>query len=307
MKKEDTIDMLRRFTSVVIWGLRTDLSNTHRHVYRHLHRVLKTLGIPNGVWCDDREENNNVVPKGSLVLSMNLACKHLRFRKGVSYAVLNVERSLFDDCPDYLMLRTHGEVPIDPESERWGAVTAFDRKGRTLHQASATDLLPEEFLLPTANQSNIVNWVGSIWNDQNNHGNVDNIHRLETLLAERGMQFIHRPGASDEDNVRLMRESRIAPAIGGAIQTSRPYLSCRVWKNISYGQLCVTNLPHAKNAFGASAVVNLDIEAMLDEALAVPKKDYLERTGQQQKTVAEGHTYLNWLYNVGRAFSEMGR
>ena len=108
-------------------------------------------------------------------------------------------------------------------------------------------------------------WIGSIWNDAENHGNIDNIKSLKQSLDRHNISFVHCVGISDEDNILNVRRSRIAPAVGGAIQVTKNMLTCRLWKNISYGQLGITNLPKSLDVFGTDLVFDCDIDKLVDQ------------------------------------------
>jgi hypothetical protein len=308
MKHDKTIAILKRFSHFVIWGLRTDPINTQSHVHRHFYTTLKKLGL--GVtWCDDKQENHVLLRPDCLVISYNGASKNLPYRNDVYYALLNndVPISKGENCKDFICMRVFGTVPIPEGSVYWGGTRAFNKEAHMLWQPWATDLLPAEFPPPVfPATSNTIYWVGSIWNDWNNHGNTNNIDRLKKVLARKGLVFTHCKGVSDEQNVTYVRESRIAPAIGGDIQVLRSMMPCRVWKNISYGQMCVTNLPKAKEVFGDTCICNTDIDELIEAALAVGPAQYEELTRFQQEIVAKRYTYLNVLHAIGRAFAELG-
>jgi len=306
MNKKDTVDVLKRFSSIVIWGLKSDTNSTHRYIHNHFFTILKKLGL-NVVWCNDEFINNEFINSNSLVIAYNLACKNLKYRKENYYALLNTVEILVEniDCKNYLRLRVYGEVPIDQGSDIWCESTIFNKQNHMLYQSWATDLLPEEFLSPIFSDTNKFYWVGSIWNDENNAGNIVNINILQEVLKRNNIEFIHCQNISDEENIRSIRSSRIAPAIGGELQVVRSMLPCRLWKNISYGQLGITNLPKSLDVFSDKVIFNTNIEELIDKSLSINEKEYKDMTAFQQEIVSESHTYLNWFYNVGRAFSEL--
>ena len=50
---------------------------------------------------------------------------------------------------------------------------------------------------------------------------------------------------------------------------SRNYFPCRVFKNVSYGQLAMTNVPGLQELFRGCGLVATTIEPMIAEALAL--------------------------------------
>ena len=190
--------------------------------------------------------------------------------------------------------------------ERWDEVTFFDSATRTLFQPWATDLLAREFKEPVVDRSGrIVFWVGSIWDDALGRGNVNEIQILKDVLEARGIRFVHLRGISDSLNIRYVRNSLIAPAIVGRWQMENNYLPCRMWKNISYGQLGVSNVGKFADIFEDCAVRGESIEELIDNALSLPFSTYRDMIYRQQEIVKERHTYVNRLLNIIKAFESI--
>ena len=304
MDRTIVLDMLRKYSTIVVWRLYSPNTSTHRHIHRHVYSVLKKLDCK-VFWCDDLVENNALVPDGSLVISAEQCCKHIQYNKSNWYAMAHTVAHI-ENCRNYLHMRAYGDSYIGPNEVNWNETTVFNKSWHILSQTFVTDLLPEEFLCPIyKGNAKVINWVGSIWQDKNGHGNLDNIAKLKASLQKRGLVFTNYQNVSDEENIYYVRESRIAPAIGGTAQIAS-MLPCRIWKNISYGQLGITNLHKASEVFGDSVVYADDIDQLMDMALSVEEKRYKEKTLYQQKLVADRYTYLNWLYFIMRALEELG-
>lgn len=302
MEKQIVKDMLSKYSCVVIWGLKDPTSSTQRHIHRHKAIVLSKLGC-HVLWCENTIENNNLIPNNSLIISSNECCSNIQYRKQNWYALWHTVEPI-QECKNYLRMFIYGASKHPPSSTEWNVSTFFDKGTHMLFHSLVTDLLPEEFYPPVFTNSKAVNWVGSIWNDQNNHGNTGTIECLRQALAKRKLTFVHYKGISDEENVIKVRESRIAPSIGGDFQTIA-MLPCRLWKNISYGQLGVTNLSKSVSVFDSSIVFDLNIDNLVEKSLSISKEDYILRCAEQQKKVAKDYTYLNFFYNICRAFDEL--
>jgi len=303
MKVTTLSTVLSKYSCVVVWGLREYSAATQRYVHSHMYTTMKKIGFP-VLWCDNTSYNNELIPNGSLVLSTNHCCDKLEYDKSNWYVIFNTLDSI-ENCRNYLKLRVYGCMEAEKDCAAFDETTLFHKKNRILYQAFGTDLLPEEFKSPIFNTNNCINWVGSIWNDANNHGNISTIKRFETVLQKHNIKFCSYSELSDEENIVKIRESRLAPAIGGEFQTIS-MMPCRVWKNISYGHVCITNLQKSRDVFGDGVLYNNNLEELVEAALAIEKKEYIERTFEQQKIVAQKHTYLNWFYNIARALDEMG-
>jgi hypothetical protein len=303
MEKAELVDALKRYSSVVIWGLREPTTSTQRHVHRHMFMALEKIGC-NAIWCENTAEDNIYVQDGSLVISSNECCSNIQYRKANWYAFCHIPFAI-SECQNYLNLYVYGNSELEAEGAIWDETTILCKANHRLYQAFGTDLLPEEFSPPVYNTDDKFYWVGSIWNDKNGHGNLSNIELLRDALKRHKIQFMHLRNVSDEENRDKIRSSRIAPAIGGIAQT-KAMMPCRIWKNISYGQLGITNLAKSIDVFGSNVVYDSDIDILIDKALSIGEKAYKEMTAEQQKIVAEEHTYLNWIFNIVRAFEELG-
>jgi len=308
MEKAILIDALKRYSSVVIWGLKDPNTSSQRHIHRHLFTVLQKIGC-RVFWYEDLSDNNALIENNSLVFSSYECCFNIQYKKDNWYATFTAPRDRIKECKNFLNLRVYGDAEsrsnFEFETILWDKTTAFQKSTHLLYQSFVTDLLPEEFLPPIFSTGRYFYWIGSIWNDANNHGNKKNIKLLEAALLRHHIKFTHVENASDAENIAFVRSSRIAPSIGGDFQT-KAMLPCRVWKNISYGQLGITNLSKALDVFDSHIIYDSNIDKLIDKALTIGEKEYKEMTLYQQCVVAKDHTYLNWIFNVVRALEEMG-
>ncbi len=296
---------LRRFNKVVVWGLKTQ-QHTHAHIHRHFFNTLEKLGIP-VAWVDDSKENAPAIRENDLVIAVDVASLNMPVKPRVYYCLHNCPEDIHRaiEPSRNIRLRTY-TASAERAGQKWDLVTFFDRETRTLYQPWATDLLACEFQEPLCRpSSNIVFWVGSVWNDALGRGNVNEIETLRDVLARRNIRFIHLQGISDSLNIRYVRNSLIAPAIAGRWQVENDYLPCRMWKNISYGQLGISNVRKFGEIFAGCTVEGSSIEELIDNALSLPARTYREITRRQQQIVRDHHTYVNRLLSIIRAFESV--
>ena len=294
-----------KFNKVVVWGLKTS-EHTHAHIHRHFFDVLEKIGA-RAVFVDDSSRNAVAVESNDLVVAVDVAISQMPVTDGVYYCLHN--------CPDDIHRRIAPARNIRLQTymssakqtgERWDEVTFFDSATRTLYQPWATDLLASEFKEPILHRSgSIVFWVGSIWDDALGRGNVNEIQMLKDVLEARGIRFVHLRGISDSLNVRYVRNSFIAPAIVGRWQVANNYLPCRMWKNISYGQLGVSNVRKFDDVFEDCTVKGRSIEELIDNTLSLPFSTYRDMICRQQEIVKSRHTYVNRLLSIIKAFESI--
>lgn len=303
---KDFCDKKRRYNKFVIWGLRS-VNDTYRYIHNHFYTTLKKLKTK-VVWVDDEKKNDGIIEKNDMVISVNIAGHNLPLKKDVYYCLHN-----FDEIGDrHSKLEPSKNIRLqvytnaaEKSEEKWDKVTLFDQKTRTLYQPWGTNLLPWEFKKPVfSSKSPFVFWIGSVWNNRLNQGNIKEIRMLKNILSKEKLEFIHFKNIPDFLNIFFVRMSRIAPAIAGQWQVDNNYLPCRMFKNISYGQLGISNVKKFNDLFGESSIKGNDIRELIENSLKLNPNKYKEMILGQQKIVKK-HTYLNKLINICTAFEKI--
>lgn len=302
-----------KINKIVVWGLRKKW-HTHRFIHKAFYENAKKLGYK-AVWVEDEKENQKYIEPGDLIITADAIGKmcpekfkfedyNLPIREDVFYCLHNVKDVFTNKIKRERLLKI--EVYHNAcESKcdfKIGPATFFDSKSGTLYQPWGTDLLAEEFKKPVFNKNSLVFWVGSIWNDKNNFGNKNEILDLKHSLEKRKLIFIPLRFIPDWLNILFIRISRIAPAISGKRQVDTDYLPCRVFKNISYGQLGITNVKKFKDLFGNSFVEGNNIDELINNAMSLNEEQYKEKILKQQQVVKE-FTYKQSLENIINSFS----
>jgi hypothetical protein len=143
-------------------------------------------------------------------------------------------------------------------------------------------------------------WVGSVWNNKENQGNIKVINELREALRKRNV-FLAISHANNSLARRLIRYSRIAPAVAGSWQVENNYLPCRMFKNVSYGALGLTNVKGFEGIFGDSLLYSSEIEGLVEMGFSMPDKRKRAYVAEQQERVAH-HTYANKLKRIIDSF-----
>lgn len=182
-----------------------------------------------------------------------------------------------------------------------------------LYLSWATDLLPHEFNFEDVHiqRDETVYWIGSVA-----QSNINEINTFIQSLYRNGIAFHHNDPWSAplswEDAKKYVQKSFIAPdlrgsanraVINGKIDTGSNhkkigYIPCRIFKNISYGQLGITNSKAVYELFDGNVIYS-DNEAEIF-SLALPRINDHEYIKNQMKFVQENHTYLNRVESLLR-------
>jgi hypothetical protein len=297
----------KRFNKVVIWGLRNRW-HTHRFIFRAYYDNLKKCGIP-VVWIEDEKANQGVIEPNDIIFSasnmhgkmvpekLSLADYNLPIRSDVYYC-LHAENDYFIEKIDpskRLILKFYNN---DAEKfEKLYEAVHFDRATKTLYQPWGTNLLPHQFAKPIFSRSKFVFWIGSVWKGKKNEGNITEIGKLVHILKEKNLWFRQLRFIPDSWNEFFIRHSKLAPAVGGAIQVETNYLPCRMFKNISYGQLGFSNIKKFNDIFKECTVYDETMSVMIDNVLALSKDQYIKMVDMQQK-ICQQYTIAHNLNNV---------
>ena len=307
--------MDNKIKRIVIWGLKYRY-HTQRHIYSAFYKTAKKMGHKT-IWLEDNAKNAKYIKAGDLIFAQDLVGKmvpekfkfedyNIPVRDDVFYCLHNVKTIFTDKLKKenvlYLQVFRKDLLAKVLNPEKWNSVTYFDNESRTLFQPWGTDLMPEEFKKPVFCGSKRMFWVGNVWNDKNNHGNLKQIAELKEILQKFKIKFIKIKVVPDFLHIFLIRHSRIAPAIGGGIQAETDYLPCRMFKNISYGQLGFSNIKQFDELLAGASIYSDNIEEMISRVLSLSPKEYKDLVVKQQEII-KNYTYKNSWENIFRAFN----
>jgi hypothetical protein len=293
----------------VIWGAKDGL-NTFGHVHNAFLRALKFLG-KEVYYLDRSDDISRMDFSNTLFLSMNCVVKGMPQREDCFYVVHN---AMGDPCQEYfkgLKLLPYGVHIISNrygyDVEQIGPDIYFDQAHRSLVFYWGTDLLPHEI---EANKPDRVFNSGS--REFNNIGSLDEMKRpgIEGFVRacnENGIAYHNYGGynggeiVSVEKHIRLIKRSYMAPAFQGADQVAQGYISCRIPKNISYGQPGIVHSAYANQVFDNKLIFDTDTYRLFYKAKEYLQSMPLKELHDQMDLVAARHTYLNKIAGIQHA------
>jgi hypothetical protein len=164
----------------------------------------------------------------------------------------------------------------------------------------ASDLLPQEIeemkkSLPDIKRKNVFYWMGTM--ADGTFGNVQQLNPFIQACKENKIRFSSNDpwakGLSRQAMLKRTAEGFLAPAIVGKWQEEHGYIPCRIFINISTGQLGVTNSQRVYELFDEKIVYNSDTHQLFYDAVERLKTWSLEDQYALMDIVKEKHTYLN--------------
>jgi len=285
-----------RERTFVIWGI-TALQHTHGYIHANFFRVMKRNKV-NVLWLEDEAKNLSNIPKGSIVLFVDIMASHLEFISENFYIGHNSQKmSDFQDFiaeyPGHGLNWSFTSKSATGLIDSMGSIAKFDTTQTRIFQPYGTPIPRESFQKPTKNEGfnkSIENLIGSVWNDDRNQGNAETIAEYANALKTRNLGIrrielgkLARYKFSEKLEKHLISQSVIAASIHSNYQIKDEYLACRLFKSVSYGRVPVTNQNAFDKIFDYNLVVSSDAEEMIDSYLSLGfmKKFNMALTAQE--------------------------
>ena len=163
----------------------------------------------------------------------------------------------------------------------------------------ATDLLPNEININISNLElfnikNISNFIGMPL--EHNGILKDNLKKNNIDYANYGGTFNKdsENNKSIEENMELIQESIIVPALQSDWQIENEYIPCRIFKNISYGKMGITNNKTVNELFDNKLIYSENIGELVKKGLEFEKEeDKFNKIRELMIEVRDNHTYIN--------------
>lgn len=297
----------------VIWGAK-NAYNTFGHIFQAFERALRFMG-KEVYWFDNQDDTDQFDFSGSIFLSMNCVIYGMPKRKDCLYVIHNVLNDPSQSYFDGLKLLAYGIHVMTNRYETWveeiGPDIYFDSRAKALSFYWGTDLLPHEIDAHRPDRvwnpdSKVFNYVGTI--DPMKRTAIDGFVKA---CRENGIEFRHwggysgGPVVSIEEHIRLIKESYISPAFQGADQVAQGYISCRIFKNLSYGHMTPVHSKYVNELFGGNLIYNDDTYALFHQAKERLAAMPVSELHQIMDTVAQNHTYLNKIRGIEQAITRL--
>ncbi len=299
----------------VIWGFR-DMSHTHGYIHANFFRVLKRNNV-NVLWFDDEPQNISKIPDGSIVLTVNIASKHLIPTPKNLYIAHNCHESeTFEEFrrnySDRMIDWTFTQSGSTGTPAKDGSIALFNLNTRVLSQPYGTPI-PINRFKPFRDQSRerllTENHIGSVWNDELGRGNAEDIQQLSKILHSYGIRVrrvelgvFARTKLGQQLEIRLIRKSAIGISVHSRFQVSNGYLACRLFKSVSLGRVPVTNQLAFKSIFGDNMVGHNNIDNLVHHFMELGSEER-KRMSQQSQAGLANYTYEAGLRRMALALT----
>jgi len=285
---------------IVIWGYKT-FNHTHHSIHFSFYKGFKSLGYET-YHFDNDDDVSGFNFNDCLFLTEGQVDQKIPHNVNSKYILHNCNVNNYQD------ILSKNKINIQCY---YSDVTKYDLNkinqytyigSDTIYQPWATDLLPDEI-----NESDACNemnnrecvWVGSY--NPADHTIFQNNTELDPFFNEckkHNISIKHvdpwLSPVSMEENKRLVNNAYVAPAINGIYQKKNHYVPCRIFKNISYGHLGITNNEFVNSIFDNKLIYYSDTAELFRKTV---EKKYdpkcLEEIKFLMNEVKNKHTYIN--------------
>jgi hypothetical protein len=310
---EDMIDL--NTCNFVVYGFRNSY-NTFGHIQEAWYRALQYKFPDRKVSWVDEMNVEDADFSNAVVMTVNVAnLVKMPKRKDAFYIIHNLDETtkaaFGGDLRQYSVMNYGmytSTTKLGQDDIEVGFETYLSLQGHEAYTTTilrwGTDLFPHEIEANKPTQvfdesKTDVNFVGTIYH---------NVHDpFAKACRENGIKFNAIGGftgtapVSIAENVRLVRESYMAPAIGDVYHAKVGYIPCRTYKNISYGRLPLTNNRYAQEFFKGRLIFNEDTYQLFYDAKKALREYKLADLHQLMDEVAANHTYLTKVDSLLKA------
>jgi hypothetical protein len=305
---------------VIIWGHQLH-NHTHSYIHNGFYIGFKYLGYK-VYWFNENGVNNYPIPNeqidfnNSLFIVHGLESKNLPLNNTSFYIGHNVEwinnnNFIIPKC-HVLLNKTEG-IPsqniINLQVYCIGCLKenifnnykyyCYTNDYNLIYMPWATDLLPHEIdenikNLDKLKIKNISNFIGMPLDHWGVFKNELDKYNIEYKNYGGTFDVNSDKNKSIEENMKLIQESIIAPSLQTQWQIDNHYIPCRIFKNISYGKMGITNNPAVYELFDKKIIYSDSIDELVKKGLRFnKKKDKNEIIKELMIMVRDNHTYLN--------------
>jgi hypothetical protein len=311
-----------KYSKVIIWG-HPLYSHTHSYVHEAYYRAFKIMGY-DVYWFHDKDYPEDFDYTNCLFIGEGFADKKIPINDTSCYLIMYCPSPIkYQDAERYIDIRMSAVnfkdhiqeysldkntatkigpacyfVPKTPEKVKVKndyvdyKMNDYDK----VYIAWATNLLPDEFEEDDIylERENAIYFFGTI----SAHGVCENYSNWQPFLKacnDNQIKFIANDPwqnpMSMGDVIINTQKSLLGIDIRGPEHLKQGLLTCRVFKNISYGHLGLTNSKAVYEELEGNCIYNENTEELFYDG--VKNRSNYKLISDGMKFVQENHTYIN--------------
>lgn len=298
---------VRDVSKVVLWGHKLH-SHTHSYIHWGFKRAFEHLGYET-LWLDHRDNLSSYDFSNSLFITERQVERGMPIRDDCYYIIHNCEKDKYRKHLENgraIILQVYTHDCLKRNEPSFDFCFHYDLAQPIIYMPWATDLLPNEIdnmkakIATKKQKTRTATFVGTV--SHGSFGNQHQVNEFKKACQENAIvwQFGGVNCKSMEDNINIIQNALLAPAIQGTWQCKQGYIPCRIFKNISYGAMGITNSETVYKLFDKKIIYNPNPHQLGIDACDALKNHTLEKQYELMDLVRDKHTYLN---RIERLFS----
>lgn len=298
---------VRHVKKVILWGHPLH-SHTHSYIHWGFFRAFKKLGYET-YWFDGKTSMSNFDFNNVLFITEGQVDSAIPIRDNCYYIIHNCKPAKYQHLLNNgraIILQVYTHDCLTRKEPSFDYCFHYNLPQSTLYMPWATDLLPDEIeaikqrITLSKKKKNSASFIGSI--SSGYFGNQPEINQFKKAIEQHGIEFYHGGvnARSMEENIACIQASLLAPALQGSWQCKQGYIPCRIFKNISYGAMGITNSATVYRLLNKAIVYNPNAYQLGHDAIKRLATWTLNDQYALMDLVKEKHTYIN---RIERLFS----
>ena len=300
---------------VIIWGHKLH-SHTHSYIHNGFYIAFKHLGY-HTFWYDDNDDVSTHDFSCSLFITEHQVNKKIPCRNDCIYISHYVDSGDYRGVPkENIIILKNSPRDFNECDKNKGYEYQTLNYGipheyfsicdnyKCLYMYWATDLLPEEIneninKLSSITTSDKINFVGSMTSVWRNLHSICNYYKLPFNIYGATFNVNSHANKSINENIQLIQTSLISPALQDENQINANYIPCRIFKNISYGKMGMTNSLVVYELFNKNILFHTDIHELFKMGVHFEQRTDKNTVVQPlMEFVRDNHTYLNRIHTI---------
>jgi hypothetical protein len=288
---------VRHVNQVVLWGHKLH-SHTHSYIHWGFERAAEHMGYKT-LWLDRRDNISNIDFSNSLFITEGQVDQGIPVRDDCYYVIHNCKPDKYRHLLQNghaIILQVYTHDCLKRNEPSFDFCFHYDLAQPIIYMPWATDLLPheiDEMKRKVANHKQkkpVTTFIGTISNSGYSNGSQINAFNAE--CKKHGITFESGRNKSMEENIQMVQKALLAPALQGEWQCKQGYIPCRIFKNISYGALGITNSETVYKLFDQKVVYNSDPKKLAQDAINRANSITTEEIHELMDFVRDKHTYV---------------
>lgn len=301
------------FDKVVIWGHPLH-SHTHSYIHHAFYKTFEYLKYK--TYHLENIDHPNFDFSRTLFITEGQVDSKIPIRSDCYYILHNCDIKKYKhllDSNHVVCIQVYTNKVKEVETAK--KIRPFfyeDYSNKTFYMPWATDLLPHEIeyskqrlkRILSKKEKKYIAWNGT-FSSNPPFDNASEINPFKVLCEKNGIAFFHKIDLNPKQVIEFIQNSYLAPTIVGSWQKQEGYIPCRIFKNISYGQLGITNSKEAAELFFGKIIYSDSTEELFHKAIIYRENPDIQNQLFLMDVVQKHHTYINRIDDLLSFFNKM--